>query len=66
MNWSKEEIMAYADGQLSTVDMIRVENIINENEDANNFYEKMVLSNDLINLSYAKLENSYKISSDSL
>ena len=44
MNWSKEEIMAYADGQLSTVDMIRVENIINENEDANNFYEKMVLS----------------------
>mgnify|MGYP006098037129 FL=1 len=65
MNWSKEEIMAYADGQLSTVDMIRVENIINENEDANNFYEKMVLSNDLINLSYAKLENSYKISQES-
>ena len=42
-------------------DMIRVEKIINEDQEANAFYEQMILSNDLINLSYRKLEESYEI-----
>ena len=61
MSWSKEEIMAYVDGQLLSDDMIRVEKIINEDQEANAFYEQMILSNDLINLSYRKLEESYEI-----
>lgn len=59
MTWTKEEIMAYVDGQLPQADIERIEKAINEDTNANNFYENLIESNELINLSYRELENLY-------
>ncbi len=59
MTWSKEEIMAYVDGQLPDSEISRIENIINQDINAKNYYENLVEANDLINISYTQLEKSY-------
>ena len=58
--WKKEEIMSYVDGQLSDTEMPRIEKIINEDENANAYYETLIESNELISLAYQQIENSYK------
>ena len=58
--WTKEEIMAYVDGQLSEAEMPRIEKIINEDEKANAYYENLIESNELISIAYQQIENSYK------
>jgi len=58
--WTKEEIMAYVDGQLSETEMPRIEKIINEDEKANAYYETLIESNELISIAYQQIENSYK------
>ena len=58
--WTKEEIMAYIDGQLSEAEMPRIEKIINEDEKANAYYETLIESNELISIAYQEIENSYK------
>ncbi len=58
--WTKEEIMAYVDGQLSEAEMPRIEKIIDEDEKANAFYETLIESNELISIAYQQIENSYK------
>ena len=58
--WTKEEIMAYIDGQLSEAEMPRIEKIINEDEKANAYYETLIESNELISIAYQQIENSYK------
>lgn len=58
--WTKEEIMAYVDGQLSDTEMPRIEKIINEDENANAYYETLIESNELISIAYQQIENSYK------
>ena len=59
MKWSKEEIMAYVDGQLPESEIIRVEKVIDEDTNARNYYDNLIESNDLINISYSQIEKSY-------
>lgn len=59
MTWSKEEIMAYVDGQLPESEILRIENAINQDINAKNYYENLVEASDLINISYTQLEKSY-------
>ena len=54
---SKEEIMAYVDGQLPESEILRIENAINQDINAKNYYENLVEASDLINISYTQLEN---------
>jgi hypothetical protein len=58
--WTKEEIMAYVDGQLDEAEIPRIEKIINKDENANAYYEALIESNELISIAYQQIENSYK------
>ena len=43
--------MAYVDGQLPESEIIRVEKVIDEDTNARNYYDNLIESNDLINIS---------------
>ena len=58
MKWSKEEIMAYVDGQLPESEIIRIEKVIDEDTNAKNYYDNLIESNDLIKI---KIELKIKI-----
>ena len=59
MKWSKEEIMAYVDGQLPEEAILRIEEAINQDSNAKDYYDALTDSNELIDITYSTIENSY-------
>lgn len=59
MKWSKEEIMAYVDGQLPEEEILRIEEAINQDSNAKDYYDALTDSNELIDITYSTIENSY-------
>ena len=60
-NWTKEEIMAYADGQLDKSSIKRIQDAISSDSEAKDFYESMIFSDDVIKDTMQQLENSFKV-----
>lgn len=60
-NWTKEEIMAYADGQLDESSIKRIQDAISSDSEAKDFYESMIFSDDVIKDTMQQLENSFKV-----
>ena len=61
MKWSKEEIMAYVDGQLPEEEILRIEEAINQDSNAKDYYNALTDSNELIDITYSTIEKSYVI-----
>lgn len=59
MKWSKEEIMAYVDGQLPEEEILRIEEAINQDSNAKDYYNALTDSNELIDITYSTIEKSY-------
>ena len=59
-NWTKEEIMAYADGQLDESSIKRIQDAISSDPEAKDFYESMIFSDDVIKDTMQQLETSFK------
>ena len=59
MKWSKEEIMAYVDGQLPEEEILRIEEAINQDSNAKDYYDALTDSNELIDITYNTIEKSY-------
>ena len=59
MKWSKEEIMAYVDGQLPEEAILRIEEAINQDSNAKDYYDALTDSNELIDITYNTIEKSY-------
>ena len=59
MKWSKEEIMAYVDGQLPEEEILRIEEAINQDSNAKDYYNALTDSNELIDITYNTIEKSY-------
>ena len=59
MKWSKEEIMAYVDGQLPEEEILRIEEAINQDSNAKDYYNTLTDSNELIDITYSTIEKSY-------
>ena len=59
MKWSKEEIMAYVDSQLPEEEILRIEEAINHDSNAKDYYNSLTNSNELIDITYNTIEKSY-------
>tara|TARA_B100000989_G_scaffold194825_1_gene147021 strand:+ start:4542 stop:5183 length:642 start_codon:yes stop_codon:yes gene_type:complete len=59
MKWSKEEIMAYVDSQLPEDEILRIEEAINHDSNAKDYYNSLTNSNELIDITYNTIEKSY-------
>ena len=59
MKWSKIEIMAYVDGQLPEEEILRIEEAINQDSNAKDYYNALTDSNELIDITYDTIEKSY-------
>ena len=59
-NWTKEEIMAYADGQLEEKSMKRIQDAIASDPNAKDFYETMIYGDELIKDTMQQLETTFK------
>lgn len=59
MKWSKEEIMAYVDSQLPEEEILRIEEVINHDSNAKDYYNSLTNSNELIDITYNTIEKSY-------
>jgi hypothetical protein len=61
INWTKEEIMAYADGQLENSSIERIQDAISKDPKAKDFYESMIYSGDVIKDTMQQLESGLKV-----
>lgn len=60
-NWTKEEIMAYADGQLEESSIQRIKEAISNDIKARDFYQSMVFSDEVIKDTMQQLESNFRI-----
>lgn len=60
-NWTKEEIMAYADGQLEQNSIPRIKEAIANDTTARDFYQSMVFSDEVIKDTMQQLESNFRI-----
>ena len=60
-NWTKEEIMAYADGQLEENSIQRIKEAISNDMKARDFYQSMVFSDEVIKDTMQQLESNFRI-----
>ena len=60
-NWTKEEIMAYADGQLEESSIQRIKEAIANDIKARDFYQSMVFSDEVIKDTMQQLESNFRI-----
>lgn len=60
-NWTKEEIMAYADGQLEESSIQRIKEVIASDAEARDFYQSMVFSDEVIKDTMQQLESNFRI-----
>lgn len=60
-NWTKEEIMAYADGQLDQNSIPRIKEAIANDTNARDFYQSMVFSDEVIKDTMQQLESNFRI-----
>ena len=58
-NWTKEEIMSLADGELSHKEELRLKKIIETDANARLIYEKFSMADDLLDITYKQLEESF-------
>lgn len=58
-NWSKEQIMALIDGELDKNEESRIREIIQNDDEAKNIYEKFSMADDLLGITYNELEKSF-------
>jgi len=58
-NWSKEQIMAFIDGELDKNEESRIREIINNDVEAKNIYEKFSMADELLGITYDELEKSF-------
>ena len=59
VNWTKEEIMALVDGELSQNEENKLKTIIQNDDDARQLYEKYIMSDELLGLTYNQIEKSF-------
>lgn len=60
-NWTKEEIMAYADGQLEESSIQRIKEVIASDAEARDFYQSMIFSDEVIKDTMQQLESNFRI-----
>ena len=60
-NWTKEEIMAYADGQLEESSIQRIKEAIANDIKARDFYQSMIFSDEVIKDTMQQLESNFRI-----